>query len=119
MAHCPNCGANVPQRARFCPRCGAPQREVGGFASPAQDVCEIRWWHGYLKAEFYALAVGEDGQESEIARSPQFFSRRGNPPTGDHEKATAAHEKLVARLTAAGWEPLGKAVPWYAQRFRR
>lgn len=119
MALCANCGAKAPQRARFCPRCGAPQGEAGGFAQQRQDVCEIRWWHGYVKADFYALAIGEDGREAEIARSPQFFWRRDDPPTGDHEKATAAHEQLVAQLTAAGWKPLGKAKPWYAQRFRR
>jgi zinc-ribbon domain len=119
MALCPNCGANLSQRARFCSRCGAPQRDVAGFAPSAQDVCEIRWWRGYVKAEFYALALDEDGQESEIARSAQFLWRRSDPPAPDHARATAAHEQLVARLTAAGWEPLGKAVPWYAQRFRR
>lgn len=25
----------------------------------------------------------------------------------------------MSRLKEAGWEPLGQAVPWYAQRFRR
>jgi hypothetical protein len=119
MPLCSNCGGKTPQSARFCPRCGAPQREHGGVVPHLQEVCEIRWWRGYIKGEFYALGVGEDGQESEIARSPQFFWRGSDPPPGDHEKATAAHEQLVAQLTAAGWKRLGKAAPWYAQRFRR
>jgi hypothetical protein len=120
VALCSNCGGKTPQSARFCPRCGAPQREQPSVVVPhLQDVCEIRWWRGYVKSEFYAVAVGEDGQESEIARSPQFFWRSDHPPPGDHDKARAAYEQLVARLTGAGWKQLGEAMPWYAQRFRR
>lgn len=125
MPSCANCGSETPADARFCPRCGAPQREGGAeapepprprFVFPAEgwELCEIAWWRGYLKSEFYAVADGR-----ELARSRSFRWRRERPPGSDHEAARSAHEALVARLEEAGWEPLGQAVPWYAQRFRR
>ena len=125
MPSCANCGIETPPEARFCPRCGAPLR--GGapaapdvppphFVVPAEawELCEIGWWRGYLKSEFYAVADGR-----EFARSRSFRWRGERPPASDDEAARAAHEALVARLAEAGWEPLGQAIPWYAQRFRR
>jgi len=127
MPICPNCGRTTSRDARFCPGCGAPQRRLGGAQVPStgirppesSELCEIRWWRGYIKAEFLAIALGEGGRESEIGRSPQFLWRRVDPPQVGDERAKAAHDRLVARLAEGGWEPLGKAVPWYAQRFRR
>jgi hypothetical protein len=29
----------------------------GSRADERWDVCEIGWWRGYLKSEFYAIAV--------------------------------------------------------------
>jgi hypothetical protein len=121
MSSCPNCGGPIPDDARFCPRCGAPQRESGDSAPPPAagaperwEVCEIVWWRGYLKSEFFAVAG-----DRELARSPGFRWRRGEPPPQDDSRAREAHDKLVQRLTALGWEPLGQAIPWYAQRFFR
>lgn len=121
MPSCPNCGGPAPDDARFCPRCGAPQRE-GADPPPAPSVgapeglelCEIVWWRGYFKSEFLAVAG-----KRELARSSRFRWRRGEPPSQTHEGARTAHEQLVRRLTAIGWEPLGQAIPWYAQRFCR
>ena len=125
---CANCGGRVGVRAKFCPTCGAPQQEDSG-AAPAHlpgtrsrepwDVCEIGWWRGYVKSDFYAHAVGAERGEYEAARSRQFWWRKNDPPPAEHNGARAAHDALVERLQAAGWEPLGKASPWYAQRFRR
>ena len=125
MPSCANCGNETPADARFCPRCGAPQREgpAGASDAPASrvvfpaegwELCEIVWWRGYVRSEFCAVADGR-----ELARSRSFRWRAERPPAPDHEAARAAHEGLVARLKEAGWEPLGQAVPWYAQRFRR
>jgi hypothetical protein len=137
MAACPNCGGRVAQSARFCPRCGAPQKEgvrpslqVFPPPAPAQgqsgrttrerwDVCEIGWWHGYVKADFFALALGADQNDFEAARSPQFWWVRSDPPASDHDGAREAHEALVHKLLDNGWEPMGRGAVWYAQRFRR
>jgi zinc-ribbon domain len=124
MPSCANCGSETPADARFCPRCGAPLREGAAetpeappaFVFPAAgwELCEILWWRGYVMSEFYAVAEGQ-----ELARSRRFRWRGDRPPAHDHAAARAAHEALVGRLTEAGWEPLGQAIPWYAQRFRR
>jgi hypothetical protein len=125
MPSCANCGSETPADARFCPRCGAPLRERAAeppeappprFVLPGEgwELCEIAWWRGYVKSEFYAVADGR-----EFARSRSFRWRAERPPAPDHAAARAAHEALVGRLKEAGWEPLGQAVPWYAQRFRR
>jgi hypothetical protein len=124
---CPNCGGGVGQTARFCPGCGAPQQKgpgaptqlPGARAREPWDVCEIVWWRGYVKSEFYVHAVGADRGAYEFARSRQFWWRKTEAPPADHKGARVAHNALVEKLRAAGWEPLGKASPWYAQRFRR
>jgi hypothetical protein len=128
MASCPNCGGHVSQGARFCSQCGVPQRAPGTPATtqvaPAQasdrwELCEIDWWRGYMKSEFWANGVGADGAQYEVARSRAFRWRRAEPPPIDHEGARAAHEALVERLADAGWEPIGEGLTWYAWRFRR
>jgi ribosomal protein L40E len=127
MSICPNCGARVSPGARFCSRCGVPQRLPGASASRAVaqepvdqwELCEIDWWRGYVSSEFYATGVGADGMEYEVARSRGFRWRRQEPPPADHERARAAHERLCERLTKAGWEPIGAGRAWYARRFRR
>lgn len=123
MLVCPNCGAQVAHSARFCSRCGARQEGAGGTVAPLHDdnwdLCEIGWWRGYVKAEFYAAAVAADGSAYEAGRSRQFRWRKHEPPAREHDQARAAHEDLVRGLRQGGWEPLGDAVPWYALRFRR
>lgn len=122
MPSCPNCGGPTPDDARFCPRCGAPQRLSGadpvpprtGQAPERWELCEIVWWRGYVRSEFFAVA-----EDRELVRSPRFRWRRREPPPRDDAGARDAHDKLVQRLTAMGWEPLGPAIPWYAQRFYR
>jgi hypothetical protein len=84
------------------------------FVPEGWELCEIFWWRGYVKAEFYAVAGSQ-----ELARSPAFRWRGLDPPERDHEAARASHDTLVQRLVDEGWEPLGDAVPWYAQRFHR
>jgi hypothetical protein len=83
------------------------------------DVCEIGWWRGYVKSEFYAIALGPDRREYDAGRSRSFLWRKAAPPPPEHDRARAAHEALVQKLVDSGWEPLGKANPWFAQRFRR
>lgn len=128
MPVCTNCGGETPDDARFCSRCGALQKEGPGshqlsFAHPrgreSWDVCEIGWWRGYVKSEFYASAISADGAEYEVGRSPQFRWHHPELPPPDHKGARAAHEALVEQLAAAGWEPLGGGSPWFATRFRR
>jgi hypothetical protein len=116
---CFNCGSALPEGARFCPSCGAPVE--GAAATPLRsaaswEICEIGCWRGYLKAEFYARRLGENGEE--LARSPMFRWSRGDSLPHDG-KALVAHEALVAKLREEGWEPIGQARPWYVQRFRR
>jgi hypothetical protein len=89
---------------------------TGGRPGTPWELCEIGRWRGYLKADFYARRIGQNGEE--LARSRMFMWRRDEPPPREG-KFLAAHEALVATLRDAGWEPIGQPRPWYAQRFRR
>jgi hypothetical protein len=126
---CSNCGGELPEAARFCPRCGVATGEPRtGAASQARstapeaqgerfEMCVIERWQGYVKSDFYARGSNAAGAQ-EIARSPLFFSRQRELPP-DNEKALAAHRILVEGLLGAGWQPVGRPQPWYAQKFRR
>jgi zinc ribbon protein len=127
---CANCGAEYPDDARFCPQCGASIRGVAlespgviaprpGGRGPVWETCEIGWWRGYVKAEFYALALHPELGEYEVARSRAFWSRRSAPPANKKGGAAKAHDALVARLLAEGWENVNSGGPWYERTFRR
>ena len=83
------------------------------------ETCEIGWWRGYVKAEFYALAVHPVLGEYEVARSRSFWSRRSEPPSTKKGGAAKAHDALVARLLDEGWKSGKSGGPWYARTFRR
>jgi hypothetical protein len=78
------------------------------------EACQIECWHGYFKCDFVAIDAGTN---REIARSRLFRWRHSEPPPRDGP-ALAAYRELVGQLEALGWEAIGGAHPWYAQRFR-
>ena len=83
-------------------------------------MCEIGWWRGYVKSEFYAAKTveGDDDVGEDVARSPAFRWRRNDdPPLTDD--IVAAHDTLVAKLLAAGWMEFEIGDAWYRRRFRR
>lgn len=93
--------------------------EAEPVAAPTEELCEILVWRGYSKARFYArLDIEHDGDEFAVAESPTFRFRGNGTPDGT-TAAKEAHEALVAKLVAKGWEPEGTSGPWYAVRFRR
>ena len=132
---CSNCGTLLPAEARFCLTCGAPQTSsaepraqdeprgagdvpLGSIASYDPAVCEIGFWRGYVKGEFFALA--REGDEVwELARSPAFRCRGRDAPREDDPRAVAAYDRLLEVLAEEGWEPVSGGRPWYAYRFRR
>ncbi|MGH3031341.1 MAG: hypothetical protein ACRDNE_11395 [Gaiellaceae bacterium] len=82
------------------------------------EECEIDWWRGYVKSDFYALAVGPGGERYVAARSPAFRWWRREPPL-EESPGAEPHARLVARLVADGWEPVGSGLAWYKTRLRR
>ncbi|MGH3005724.1 MAG: hypothetical protein ACRDOS_07475 [Gaiellaceae bacterium] len=99
----------------------AEERSPLRVAAPAAggwEECEIDWWRGYVKSDFYALAARPGGERYVAARSPSFRSWRSEPPLEEGAGAEA-HARLVARLVADGWEPVGSGLAWYKTRLRR
>jgi hypothetical protein len=127
MVRCANCGYAGTESMRFCPRCGTRlwEKVRGGYephislvagAEASGEVCLVEYWRGYIKCDFVALDVQTN---AEIARSPLFSWRHHDPPPREG-RALTAFQRLVERLDALGWEPVGpRPSPWYAQRFVR
>ena len=101
----------------------APDVDEHAVVAAGVERCEIRWWRGYLKSQFYAHAVTKEGLEVVVARSPMFRWRHAEPPSPT-KAAVAARVALVETLVARGWrvEPtpndLVTRAPWFAGRFR-
>jgi hypothetical protein len=78
----------------------------------AFETCEIVFWRGYFKCAFYAVF-----QAGEPVGSPYFRARDGFPTQSG--APLEAHQALVERLTAEGWEPATRGRAWYSLSFRR
>jgi hypothetical protein len=126
---------SVPRRAakrkRRPPRPHPPQRLVAPAPAPpavptevsepapppeAEATCEIRFWRGYLKANFYACVFGHDGQPLAVAESP-FFRAHGNGIPDKTEEAVAAYDALRQRLELSGWEHAAPGRTWYGDLY--
>jgi hypothetical protein len=97
------------------------QRRTLRFAEPLATTwerCEIEWWRGYVKSDFYAVAFRPTGEWYVAERSPSFRWRQSEPPQ-EGEAGREEHAHLAGRLVADGWEPVGNGPVWYQKRFRR
>ena len=96
-----------------------PAEVDGGETSNGRwKTCEIVWWRGYWKSNFYAQAVTPEGFAYDVARSRPFSWRGSEEPPKIGEIASA-HSVLVEKLLANGWEETGNGTSWYARRYRR
>jgi hypothetical protein len=89
---------------------GAARRERPG--------CWIAVWRSGTTAEFRAV-VGEGPKRWVVGRSPAF-DVPATGPIPDDAPARAAHEELIDRLRALGWEPTGgESDVWYQLRLEQ
>jgi hypothetical protein len=72
------------------------------------EICEIRIWRGYFKAQLYAVA----GSDETIATSRYFKLARTEVPTSD---ALRALSELRAELEAHGWA-ISEGSHWYQKQ---
>jgi hypothetical protein len=79
-----------------------------------EQVCEIVWWRGYIKSQFYVEA--DPPLDREIAS--RAFRARGSDAPEQSAAAVAAHEALVEALASAGWAREGRGAHWFSDRFR-
>jgi hypothetical protein len=85
---------------------------------PLTKNCEIAWWRGYVKSDFYIVVQGPEGGGYEVSRSPSFRCPSGEEPP-QTAAIVAAHAVLVESLLADGWNDVGVGESWYARRFGR
>jgi hypothetical protein len=98
------------------PALAAPTEVVETRVEPPQE-CEIRWWRGYVKSQFVAVAPRADGTEASMGSSP-YFRWRGNEPPPETPGAAAALRALVSSLEHLGWTVAGRGEEWFAVRLR-
>jgi hypothetical protein len=132
---CINCGTQLPDEAKFCWKCGTPQKSSVQADELKWETCEIVWkmTSGALglilgpiagvKGYFWAKAIGPSGVyvagKSQTIWVGNFYT--GGPlPRERNQAHFAAHNALVAQLVNDGWEPTGdKGAEWWSNRFRR
>lgn len=130
---CHNCGAELPDDANFCSKCGKQQAPAASpvvpEAAPAAEVCEVvaemvgEKWNPMFPADmmrFKAKAAGPKG-EYVAAESPKIKVGLSEyyQPNQKNKRHVKALEELAAALAAAGWERAGKGSEWYSLRFSR
>lgn len=93
---------------------GRPVRTTGDVPS----VCSIAWKPGHHRSRFQAVISNPgDGRPRVVAESdglPWPPKDARNPPTRELEAALAS---LVAKIVAAGWEPVQSEGSWTERRF--
>lgn len=120
---CTKCGAELPEQANFCWKCGLPQRDDVEATDSRYEVCEIKYYDvvvGFGRASrkvFVAESVGPKGT-LKVARSAEFLA----PSTRqDYKKRWSELNALIAKLIDDGWEYVGSygdGESWQ-RRFRR
>jgi hypothetical protein len=89
-----------------------------GRARASVEGCWIALWRSGTRAEFRAV-VGEGAGRWVVGRSP-MFEAPATGPIPDDAPARAAHEELVGRLRALGWDPAaGDSDAWYQLRLEK
>jgi hypothetical protein len=101
---------SVPRPLEGRSRKSRPPRQVA--VPPATRTCEVRWWRGYVKSEFFVVETTFGSVETTIARSPAFRWRKGEAPAETPE-AAAALSALVDQLEDEGWTPSGRGENWF------
>lgn len=100
---------------------GQPRdRPRGAVDSEEQpwESCEIAVWRADGDARFYAAAIGPDGEQQIILKSPLFRSASSGSPSAT-EATRAAHRALMQQLAWDGWEVQKRGEEWWEGRFRR
>jgi hypothetical protein len=134
MKYCPNCGAELPDDANFCVRCGKsqdapPQETVRTPGGGRRETCEIvavaagEKWSPVFPGDYILFRAQGEGPQGvytvlESARLKAGLSDyyQANRHNKLHAKAV---DELTAALTGAGWERAGKGEAWFSLRFHR
>jgi hypothetical protein len=126
----PRPSAPVRSGDRPTPRVAAPSPAIvapSEHASPAPAIalctieaaCEIRLFRGYVKAQFVAVSLQQNGSgprafgESPWFRWPKVDSLSSVP------EIVTAHDQLLESLTRRGWVRCGRGSEWYGDRLER
>lgn len=122
--YCTACGQELPDEARFCLRCGAPQGTTDSedAASTHWESARIIWQKTGLSSQRFEADVTTPTGTYRIC-DPQRETFYANPKEGGPKRndrtIVSAHRALVERLIREGFEPVGVGDAWWAERFRR
>jgi hypothetical protein len=110
--------ATVP-RPETAPPAGRFKRQTEWPADSEQLWrCEIKWRAGYANSDFRAVAHGPNRHRGvTLGHSETFRWLLKDDPAGSDRRYVEQVRGLADRLTAAGWEPVGRGPSWYELRF--
>jgi hypothetical protein len=120
---CSKCGAQLPDDANFCNKCGNSMAGASTAPKESWEHCEIQYVTKHsllltLKARFYAEAIGPKG--TYCAASSDVWLNHTLLFAAHHRPTSEAYEGVVQALVQSGWEPVAeKGSAWFNKRFRR
>lgn len=121
--HCTACGQELPDDARFCSRCGAPQGAAPTEAGPPThwESARIVWQKLGLVSERFEAEVTTPGGTYRICDPSRetFAADKRTGPRRNDALTVSSHRSLVERLIREGFEPVGVGDQWWMERFRR
>ena len=147
MSLCDSCGGSYDDKFKFCPYCGKAKIEpidininVNVSSSDEWEYCEIEVYSMEKetplnffrdrKLIFCAIAISPNGRYTADKSEPLSSLSGGFLKKSDYEIGNnneiifneGAHVKFndfVNQLVKNGWQPLGKGMKWYSEKFRR
>jgi hypothetical protein len=120
--YCSACGRQLPDDARFCLECGAPQSSHSATPVGQGDhweTCRIGYSDRFLSPRFHATVTTQTGSYSVLDPWGRTIMLRDKLPFGRDRTTVRSHSALVERLVREGWEPIGSGEWWWQRDFRR
>lgn len=103
---CAECGAELPDAARFCPQCGKRVGGPGRVPQPRWELCEVQIGSktGWTRDQYWfdVVTTGSGGRRK-LFSEVGLYNDLNDSSRAKNDQILA---EVVAKLISDGWEPM-------------